>query len=123
MPQKAWSDKRERQYDHIKEGLLERGEDEDTAEEIAARTVNKERARAGEAKEASRTSTEDISSGRRGGLRSHRGPGGRTRDQLYNEAREKNVKGRSKMTKAQLERAVGRLASSTRRRARALGHD
>ena len=108
MPQRAWSDKRERQYDHIKEGLVERGEDEDTAEEIAARTVNKERARAGEAEEASRTSTEDISSGRRGGLRSHRGPGGRTRDQLYNEAREKNIKGRSKMTKAELERAVGR---------------
>jgi plasmid stabilization system protein ParE len=108
MPPRAWSDKRERQYDHIKEGLVERGEDEDTAEEIAARTVNKERARAGEAKAASRTSTEDISSGRRGGLRSHRGPGGRTRDQLYNEAREKNIKGRSKMTKAELERAVGR---------------
>jgi hypothetical protein len=108
MPQRAWSDKRERQYDHIKDGLLERGEDEDTAEQIAARTVNKERARAGEAEESSRTSTEDISSGRRGGLRSHRGPGGRTRDQLYNEARQKNVKGRSKMTKAELERAVGR---------------
>jgi hypothetical protein len=108
MPQRAWSDKRERQYDHIKEGLLDRGEDEDTAEEIAARTVNKERARAGEAKESSRSSTEDISSGRRGGLRSHRGPGGRTRDQLYNEARDKNIKGRSKMTKAELERAVGR---------------
>ena len=108
MPPRAWSDKRERQYDHIKEGLVERGEDEDTAEEIAARTVNKERARAGEAEAASRTSTEDISSGRRGGLRSHRGPGGRTRDQLYNEAREKNIKGRSKMTKAELERAVGR---------------
>jgi hypothetical protein len=108
MPQRAWSDKRERQYEHIKEGLEKRGEDEDTAEEIAARTVNKERARAGEAKEASRTSTRDISSGRRGGLRSHRGPGGRTKDQLYNEAREKNIKGRSKMTKAQLERAVDR---------------
>lgn len=108
MPQRAWSEKRERQYEHVKEGLLERGEDEDTAEEIAARTVNKERARSGEAKEASRTSTEDISSGRRGGLRSHRGPGGRTRDQLYNEAREKNIPGRSKMTKAELERAVGR---------------
>jgi hypothetical protein len=107
MPRRAWSDKRERQYDHIKEGLVERGEDEGTAEEIAARTVNKERARVGEAEEASRTSTEDISSGRRGGLRSHRGPGGRTRDQLYNEAREKNIKGRSKMTKAELERAVG----------------
>ena len=108
MPQQAWNKKRERQYDHIKEGLLERGEKEDTAEEIAARTVNKERARAGEAKEASRTSVEDISSGRRGGLRSHRGPGGRTRDQLYNEAKQKGVKGRSKMNKAQLERAVGR---------------
>jgi hypothetical protein len=108
MPQRAWSNKRERQYEHIKEGLVERGEDEGTAEEIAARTVNKERARAGEAREASRTSTEDISSGRRGGLRSHKGPGGRTRDQLYNEAREKNIKGRSKMTKAELERAVGR---------------
>jgi hypothetical protein len=108
MPQRAWSDKRERQYEHIKQGLVDRGEDEDTAEEIAARTVNKERARAGEADESSRTSTEDISSGRRGGLRSHRGPGGRTRDQLYNEARDKNIKGRSKMTKAELERAVGR---------------
>jgi len=108
MPQRAWNKKRERQYEHIKEGLLERGEGEDTAEEIAARTVNKERARAGEAAESSRTSTEDISSGRRGGLRSHHGPGGRTRDQLYNEAREKGIKGRSKMTKAELERAVGR---------------
>ena len=107
MPRRAWSDKREREYGHIKEGLVERGEDEDIAEEIAARTVNKERARAGETEEASRTSTEDVSSGRRGGLRSHRGPGGRTRDQLYNEAREKNIKGRSKMTKAELERAVG----------------
>lgn len=108
MPQQAWSAKRERQYKHIKEGLKERGESEDTAEEIAARTVNKERARAGEAKESSRSSIDDISSGRRGGLRSHRGPGGRTRDQLYNEARDKGIKGRSKMTKAQLERAVGR---------------
>ena len=108
MPQEAWSDKRERQYEHIKDGLLDRGESEDTAEEIAARTVNKERARAGEAREASRTSTDDISSGRRGGLRSHRGPGGRTRDQLYNEAKAKNIKGRSKMNKAQLERAVAR---------------
>ena len=108
MPQPGWSDKRERQYEHIKEGLRERGESEDTAEEIAARTVNKERARAGEAKEPSRSSTDDISSGRRGGLRSHRGPGGRTRDQLYNEAREKGIHGRSKMNKAQLEKAVGR---------------
>ena len=108
MPQPGWSKKRERQYEHIKDGVLDRAESEDTAEEIAARTVNKERARAGEAKEASRTSTEDISSGRRGGLRSHRGSGGRTRDQLYNEARQKGIKGRSKMTKAELERAVGR---------------
>jgi hypothetical protein len=108
MPQKAWNAKRDRQYEHIKRGLKKRGESEDTAEEIAARTVNKERARAGEAKQASRSSTKDISSGRRGGLRSHKGPGGRTRDQLYNEARKKNIKGRSKMTKAQLERAVGR---------------
>jgi len=105
MP-RAWSAKRERQYEHIKEGLEERGENEDTAEEIAARTVNKERARAGEAKTASRTSVEDISSGRRGGLRSHKGPGGRTRDQLYAEAKAKNIEGRSKMTKAELERAV-----------------
>jgi hypothetical protein len=108
MPQQAWNDKRERQYEHIKEGLLDRGEDEDTAEEIAARTVNKERARAGEARQASPSSVKDISSGRRGGLRSHRGPGGRTRDQLYNEAKAKNIKGRSKMNKAELERAVGR---------------
>ena len=108
MPPRAWSDKRERQYEHIKEGLEQRGESEDTAEEIAARTVNKERARAGEAKTASRSSLDDISSGRRGGLRSHSGPGGRTKEQLYNEARRKGVKGRSKMTKAQLERAVGR---------------
>jgi hypothetical protein len=108
MPQRAWNDKRERQYEHIKDGLLDRGEGENTAEEIAARTVNKERARAGEARAISRTSTEDISSGRRGGLRSHRGPGGRTRDQLYQEAREKGIEGRSKMSKAELERAVGR---------------
>lgn len=106
MPQQAWSDKRERQYEHIKDGLLERGEKEDTAEEIAARTVNKERARAGESKEASRTSLDDISSGRRGGLRSHKGPGGRTRDQLYAEAKKKNIKGRSTMTKAELEKAL-----------------
>jgi hypothetical protein len=108
MPQQAWSAKRERQYEHIKEGLEKRGESEDTAEEIAARTVNKERARAGEAKESSRSSTDDISSGRRGGLRSHKGPGGRTRDQLYNEAKDRGIKGRSKMNKAQLARAVGR---------------
>jgi hypothetical protein len=108
MPQQAWSAKRERQYEHIKEGLQERGRDEDTAEEIAARTVNKERARAGEARTSSRTSTRDISSGRRGGLRSHRGPGGRTKAQLYQEAKEKRIPGRSRMTKAQLQRAVDR---------------
>lgn len=108
MPQKAWSKQRERQYEHIKKGLLDRGESEDEAEEIAARTVNKERARSGEADTASRSSTDDISSGRRGGLRSHKGPGGRTYDQLYNEARRKNIKGRSKMNKRELERAVGR---------------
>jgi len=108
MPQEAWSDKRERQYKHIKASVRRRGRSEDVAEEIAARTVNKERARSGEAATASRTSTEDISSGRRGGLRSHRGAGGRTRDQLYEEAKRKNIKGRSKMTKAELEKAVGR---------------
>jgi hypothetical protein len=108
MPQGAWNKKRERQYKHIKAGLKERGRSEDAAEEIAARTVNKERARSGEAKQASRSSVKDISSGRRGGLRSHKGPGGRTKEQLYNEARRKGVEGRSKMNKAQLERAVGR---------------
>ena len=108
MPQSRWSAKRERQYEHIKEGLLERGRGEDTAEEIAARTVNKERARAGEAAEASRTSVMDISSGRRGGLRSHKGSGGRTRDQLRNEARDRGIRGYSKMRKAELERALRR---------------
>ncbi|GAB4051744.1 plasmid stabilization protein [Catellatospora paridis] len=108
MPQQAWSDKRERQYKHIKASAEERGKSEDVAEEIAARTVNKERARAGEAKQSSALSKKDISSGRRGGLRSHRGEGGRTRDQLYEEARKKNVKGRSTMTKAELQRAVDR---------------
>jgi plasmid stabilization system protein ParE len=108
MPQQSWSSKRERQYEHIKEGLEERGDSEAEAEEIAARTVNKERARSGEARSASRTSTRDLSSGRRGGLRSHQGSGGRTRDQLYEEARRKGIKGRSKMNKAQLESVVGR---------------
>lgn len=106
MPQSAWSSKRERQYEHIKEGLLERGTQEDKAEEIAARTVNKERARSGEARTASRSSVDDISSSRRGGLRSHEGPGGRTYDQLYNEAREKGIEGRSSMSKPQLLRAI-----------------
>jgi hypothetical protein len=108
MPQEAWSQKRERQYEHIKGGLKRRGEPEEVAEEIAARTVNKERARAGESKESSSTSTRDVSSGRRGGLRSHRGAGGRTKEQLYAEAKHKGIVGRSKMTKAELERAVSR---------------
>ncbi len=108
MPQRSWSNKRERQYEHIKGGLEARGESEPVAEEIAARTVNKDRARASETKTSSRTSTDDISSSRRGGLRSHRGAGGRTRRQLYEEARRRGITGRSKMTKAQLERAVGR---------------
>ena len=108
MPQQAWNAKRERQYEHIKEGLRERGTKAKKAEEIAARTVNKERARSGEAKQKSRTSVEDISSGRRGGLRSHKGSGGRTYDQLYNEAKQKGIEGRSKMSKAQLERALSR---------------
>jgi hypothetical protein len=102
------SRKRERQYEHIKAGLQDRGRREDVAEEIAARTVNKERARSGESRQKSRTSTQDISSGRRGGLRSHSGSKGRTKEQLYNEAKDKNVKGRSTMTKAQLAKAVGR---------------
>src|SRR6476469_8659647 len=92
--------KRARQYEHIKDSQLEQGRSEDLAEEIAARTVNKERARAGESRERSRSSTDDISSGRRGGLRSGTNrPKGRTRDQLYNEAREMGIEGRSKMNK------------------------
>lgn len=100
--------KRARQYEHVKDSYEERGVSEDRAEEIAARTVNKERARRGESKEASSLSRDDISSGRRGGIRSHRkGPRGRTRDQLYEEARRRNVRGRSKMTKSELLRALG----------------
>jgi plasmid stabilization system protein ParE len=107
MP-RAWSRKRERQYEHIKDGLEDRGTAENKAEEIAARTVNKERARAGEAKTASRTSVQDISSSRRGGIRSHKGAGGRTKEQLYAEAQRKGIEGRSKMSKAELEMAVNR---------------
>jgi hypothetical protein len=106
MPQKSWSKKRERQYEHIKEGLERQGRSEDLAEEIAARTVNKERARSGEAKQRSRSSVRDISSARRGGLRSHSGSRGRTYDQLYNEAKEHGIEGRSKMSKRELEAAV-----------------
>jgi hypothetical protein len=109
MPQDAWSAKRERQYEHIKEGLEDRGTGHDKAQEIAARTVNKERARSGEAKESSRLSRKDVSSGRRGGLRSGtRRPKGRTKEQLYNEAKKLGIDGRSKMNKQQLERAVDR---------------
>ena len=100
--------KRARQYEHIKDSLEEQGKTESVAEEIAARTVNKERARAGETETASKTSLDDISSARRGGLRSHQGEGGRTRAQLYAEAAKAKIKGRSKMTQAELERAVGR---------------
>src|ERR671927_1173135 len=107
MPQKSWSAKRERQYEHIKESERRQGRSAGRAKEIAARTVNKERARAGESRQRSRTSTRDISSGRRGGQRSGRpGPRGRTRDQLYNDARQLGVEGRSKMNKSQLQRAV-----------------
>jgi len=107
MPQRAWSNKRERQYEHVKESEKRQGRSTKRAKEIAARTVNKERARSGEARESSRTSRRDISSGRRGGLRSGRGgPRGRTKEQLYNEAKRMNIEGRSKMNKAQLQRAV-----------------
>jgi plasmid stabilization system protein ParE len=109
MPPRAWSEKRERQYEHIKDSLEDRGTSEDKAEEIAARTVNKERARAGEARTSSRLSRTDMSSGRRGGLRSGtRRQKGRTRDQLYEEAKHMGIEGRSKMTKEQLQRAVDR---------------
>ena len=101
--------KRARQYEHVKESARERGASEDRAEEIAARTVNKERARSGESRTRSRTSTHDISSGRRGGKRSgSSGPRGRTRDQLYNEAKNLNIDGRSRMNKRQLLAAVNR---------------
>jgi hypothetical protein len=106
MPQESWSKKRERQYEHIKASEKRSGKSEDLAEEIAARTVNKERARHGESRTAGRTSTDDISSERRGGLRSHRGSGGRTMKQLYEEARKKRIAGRSKMNKKELEKAV-----------------
>ncbi len=107
MPQEAWNDKRERQYEHIKEGAERRGTPVGTAKRIAAATVNKERARSGESETASRSSTDDISSGRRGGLRSHQGAGGRTKNQLYAEAQRRGIKGRSSMNKSQLERALG----------------
>ncbi|HEY2206970.1 MAG TPA: plasmid stabilization protein [Pseudonocardia sp.] len=106
MPQ-AWNDKRERQYEHIKESAEDRGVGEDRAEEIAARTVNKNRAQQGESEQASTTSTKDVSPQHRGGKRSHTGSEGRTRDQLYEDAKRKKVPGRSSMSKAELEDAVG----------------
>jgi hypothetical protein len=108
MPGNGWSDERERQYEHIRDGYLERGVGEGEAEEIAARTVNKDRAQAGETEEASRSSMEDMSASRRGGLHSHTGRRGRTYRQLYNEARQRNLHGRSAMSKQQLEEALGR---------------
>jgi len=112
MPQRAWSDKRERQYEHVKDSAKKRGASTKRAKEIAARTVNKERARTGEAKQRSRSSTRDMSSGRRGGLRSRSGStgghSGQTKEQLYNQAKRLNIKGRSKMNKRQLLAAVNR---------------
>src|SRR5215210_6588771 len=109
MPQEAWSNKRERQYEHIKDSAKKRGTSTKRAKEIAARTVNKERARSGEARTSSRTSRKDMSSSRRGGQRSGTNrPKGRTKEQLYNEARRRNIPGRSKMNKQQLQRAVDR---------------
>ena len=108
MPQTAWSSKRERQYKHIKEGLKKRGKRSEVAEEIAARTVNKERAQHHESKTASPSSMKDVSPGHRGGKRSHAGEGGRTFAQLYNEAKSKGIRGRSKMNKSELLNAVGR---------------
>ena len=106
MPQRAWSNKRERQYEKIKKSQQARGRSSRTATRVAAATVNKERARSGESRQRSRTSTRDISSGRRGGLRSGRGPKGRTKEQLYAEAKRRGIRGRSRMSKAQLQRAV-----------------
>jgi hypothetical protein len=102
------SPKRERQYEHIKDSVEQRGGSTKRAEEIAARTVNKERARSGESKTASRSSVKDVSSGHRGGKRSHSGAQGRTKEQLYNEAKKRNINGRSSMSKAELERALER---------------
>jgi hypothetical protein len=114
MPQKTWSAKRERQYEHIKDSEKKQGRSTKRAKQIAAATVNKERARKGESKTASRSSTRDISSGRRGGLRSGTGGGGRTKEQLYNEAKRRGIKGRSKMNKAQLQRALAGKSARSR---------
>jgi len=107
VPQQAWSDKRERQYEHVKDSAEQRGESEERAAEIAARTVNKNRAQAGESRQASRTSTDDVSPQHRGGKRSHSGAKGRTKAQLYADAKRRHIKGRSSMTKAELAEAVG----------------
>lgn len=106
MPPKKWSDKRERQYQYIRDSERTQGKSEDRVEEIAARTVNKVRAQRGEAHHSSRTSTEDMAPSRRGGLRSHSGAQGRTKAQLYEEARRQNIAGRSKMNKSELEDAL-----------------
>jgi hypothetical protein len=108
MPQQAWNRKQERQYQHVKASQKQEGRSEDRAEEIAARTVNKQRARSGQSQQRSRASTQDISAYRRGGKRSGSGPGGRTKHQLYEEAKRRGIRGRSTMSKAQLEKAVGR---------------
>ena len=107
MPRAEWTDKQERKYEHIKDSQRERGASTKRAKEIAARTIQKERARKGQSKTASRSSVKDLSSSRRGGLRSRSNrPKGRTKEQLYNEAKQRGIKGRSRMTKAQLQRAV-----------------
>lgn len=109
MPRAEWTDKQERKYEHIVESERDQGRSTKRSKEIAARTVNKERAQRGQTKTASRSSTQDMSSSRRGGLRSGKpGPRGRTKEQLYNEARQRGIKGRSSMNKAQLQRAVDR---------------
>lgn len=111
MPQREWSKKRERQYEHIKESLRDKGRSEDTAEEIAARTVNKTRAQQGESEQASPTSINDKSPSQRGGQRSHQGPQGRTKNQLYEDAKRLGIEGRSGMDKDELENAVKKIES------------
>ena len=108
MPSTAWSAKRERQYGHIKDSLLQRGKSERTAEQIAARTVNKERAQHGESETANPKTLKDTPAPVRGGRRSHQGAQGRTREQLYEDAKRKGIRGRSTMNKAELAKAVGR---------------